>query len=179
MTATIRYRISAAAARVIEDSRISSVLAYFGRTRPTYLIPFSIKIELPARIMETWRLLQSLRGICNCQGKLLGEWAILPQVVTPEAGHACDLLRRKLMLCLGLPAEQPGTGFDPEEGFLEPVVAYPADLDAWRVYADWLQDRDDVACQVRGEVMAGWLNPAKALKISRGVPVINGRALKY
>lgn len=187
MSATIRFDISTDAAAVIDAAALQpDPLKPFqamgvrrmrlGAPRRLYqAVTFAIR--LPAQLAETWRLLQLLRGLCACNSRYLGDWVVKDIKASTESLAQCNVLRRKLMTCLGLSADL--VCLKEEQLFLELIVAEPASLDNWRVYADWLQDRDVAGSQLRGAVMAGWLHPTKAQKIRRGVPVINGRALKY
>jgi hypothetical protein len=77
-------------------------------------------------------------------------------------------LRNKLWLSLGLPE---GHRYAPGEE--EMMAGLRGQLDAWLVYADWLDDgRAGAYGEARAKVIRAWADPQVACEVKYGVPVL-------
>jgi uncharacterized protein (TIGR02996 family) len=162
MSATLRHKIGKDMANAIraQDGQLLTRLGaqegrkWVGSRLGGHWTCETFAIKLPQDIEHGYQLLR----IC----RLLGGSHPDKRVV-----KGCQLLVRKLAASFGLPLDEPiGRSNSDERGFLVSIEAHPADLTPWSAYADWLQERNDP----RSNLIAGWIDPKKALKVRYGVP---------
>lgn len=146
---------------------------------------YTFAIKLPEQVAPAWRLLRAtlrlsvLRPMTQPRSQP-GMWS---EVLTGPAIRGCGILAAKLIASLGLPHRIDVVMEGDEVAFLKAINSNPGELTIWHGYADWLRecDSDKHAPQAanRGDVIFGWLNPKKAMKVKYGVPEVTGNTYKH
>jgi uncharacterized protein (TIGR02996 family) len=111
-------------------------------------------IKLPAQIGAGYELLKMLSLLCD--------------IGTSGVHAPAWTLQRKLIVSFGLPYNEFfGQPCSDEQSFLTSIDKEPANIATWSAYSDWMVEHGDV----RGTVIAEWLDPKKAVKTKYGIPV--------
>lgn len=121
-------------------------------------------VKLPNQCSDAWQLILS----CEKVWREVDKFWVVDERTDKVARQGCQRLAIKLRKSLGLPL----LGFAEKDDvtFMDTIAANPGDLSTWQVYADWLEERDDVAMRKRGLTMRGWLGP-KPVKTKHGIPL--------